>query len=55
MAARIYICDKCGFIFKRTGECNQCPDCGKNFVREASSDEKIEFEKRQREYNSVNK
>ena len=29
MAAKIYVCDNCGFLFTRTGECDQCPDCGK--------------------------
>jgi len=26
----------CGFVFNRTGECKQCPDCGKEILREAS-------------------
>lgn len=51
MAAKVYVCDNCGFMFTRTGECEQCPDCGKKMVRDASPEEKEEFAKRQKEYN----
>ena len=50
MAAKVYVCDNCGFMFIRTGECEQCPDCGKKTVREASPEEKEEFAERQKEY-----
>lgn len=29
----------CGFIFTRAGECTQCPDCGKEMLREATQEE----------------
>lgn len=29
----------CGFVFSRVGECTQCPDCGKEFLKEASEEE----------------
>ena len=51
MAAKIYVCDNCGFLFTRTGECDQCPDCGKKMVCDALPEEKEEFAKRQEEYN----
>lgn len=30
---------KCGFVFSRVGDCCQCPDCGKEMLREATYDE----------------
>lgn len=44
MPARVYACDTCGFVFTRTGECEQCPDCGKVTVRYANEKEIKEFE-----------
>jgi len=38
-----YICDYCHFQFERTGICEQCPDCGKERVREAADTEKEEY------------
>ena len=32
----IYACDNCHFLFSRTTEPEQCPDCGKYTVRRAS-------------------
>ena len=46
MSVKIYACDNCGFVFSRTGECNQCPDCGKITIRFATDKEKSEFEYR---------
>lgn len=46
MAAKIYSCKNCGFIFTRVGECDQCPDCGKYTVRLANEKEIKEFEYR---------
>ena len=48
MAAKIYSCKNCGFIFTRVGECDQCPDCGKYTVRLANKEEIKEFEHRKR-------
>ena len=39
----IYACDNCGFLFSRTSEPEQCPDCGKNAVRPANEVEQEEF------------
>ena len=40
----VYICEKCKFLFSRTVEPEQCPDCGKIAVRPATEMEKREFE-----------
>lgn len=42
----IFVCDKCHFIFSRTTEPEQCPDCGKYGVRLADEAERLEYEKR---------
>jgi len=39
----IYACDHCRFVFSRAGEVNACPDCGKPSVREATTEEKDEY------------
>lgn len=40
----IYVCDNCHFIFSRTAEPEQCPDCGKYTVRLADEAERQEYE-----------
>ena len=40
-----FACDKCHFLFSRTKEPEQCPDCGKYAVREADEAERLEYEK----------
>ncbi len=40
-----YICDACGFQFTRFEMPEQCPDCGKERIREATEKEKVRFEK----------
>ena len=45
----IFTCDNCGFIFSRTMETDQCPDCGKHMVRPANEDEQKEFAQRMAE------
>ena len=42
----ILACDNCGFIFSRTEETEQCPDCGKYEVRPANEEEQAEFAQR---------
>lgn len=42
----IFACDNCGFIFRRTNEMDQCPDCGKYTVRLANEAEQAEFKTR---------
>lgn len=39
----IYACDACHFLFKRVGEPEQCPDCGKYSIRAANEKEIEEF------------
>ncbi len=39
----VYICENCGYLFSRTGEEHQCPDCGRTRVRSASKAEIYKF------------
>lgn len=39
----VYICENCGYLFSRTNEGHQCPDCGKPQVRSASKAEIYQF------------
>lgn len=45
----IFTCDNCGFIFSRSEETEQCPDCGKHLVRSANEEEQEEFVQRMAE------
>lgn len=45
----IYTCEACHFTFARVGECEQCPDCGKKAIREATEDEIEDFNRYQEE------
>lgn len=45
----IFTCDNCGFIFSRSEETEQCPDCGKHLVRSANEEEQEEFAQRMAE------
>jgi len=45
----IFVCDNCHFLFSRTVEPEQCPDCGKYMVRPAVEAEQQEYEKRLKE------
>lgn len=49
MIKLILTCDNCGFIFSRSEETEQCPDCGKYEVRPANEDEQEEFATRMAE------
>lgn len=49
MIILILTCDNCGFIFSRTEETGQCPDCGKHLVRPANEEEQEEFAARMAE------
>ena len=42
----IYACDNCHFLFSQEVPADCCPDCGKENIRQATSDEIQEFEKR---------
>ena len=46
----IFVCDQCHFLFSRTKEPEQCPDCGKYAVREADEAERLEYEKLRKEF-----
>ena len=39
----IFVCDNCGYLFSRTVEPEQCPDCGKSLIRSANEIEQEEF------------
>lgn len=39
----VYTCNACRFTFKRIGDVETCPDCGKPALREATKEEKEEF------------
>jgi len=49
----IYTCNSCRFTFQRAGEVEECPDCGKLAVREATKKEKEEYRKNQAEYEKI--
>ncbi len=46
----IFVCDKCHFLFSRAVRPEQCPDCGKYAVREASEAEQQEYEEHLKEF-----
>jgi len=41
--AMIYTCNYCRFTFRRSGNIEECPDCGRLSVREATEKEKEEY------------
>lgn len=45
----IFTCGNCGFIFSRSEDTEQCPDCGKYEVRPANEAEQREFSARMAE------
>ena len=40
---KFYTCEKCGFVFTRTGECDTCPSCDEKSVRNATDKEAAEL------------
>lgn len=42
----VFACDTCYFLFSRTVEPEQCPECGKYTVRPATEEEQEEFQRR---------
>lgn len=44
-----YTCGKCSFTFTRSGDVEQCPDCGHCHIREAEADEVREYERNRAE------
>lgn len=40
----IYTCEHCYFTFSRVSKPEQCPDCGKPVIRQATPEEQLEFE-----------
>ena len=51
----VYTFNRCRFTFRRTGKVEDCPDCGKAAVREATEKEKAEYLKNQAEYDKEEK
>ena len=45
----IYACDACRFVFECVGEVHECPDCGKQMVREANEEEIEDYKRYQEE------
>lgn len=43
-------CDKCHFLFSRTMEPEQCPDCGKYAIRPADEAEQRGYEEHLKEF-----
>ena len=41
----VFVCEHCHFLFSRSQQPEQCPDCGKYAVRPAEPDEQAEFER----------
>jgi len=41
----VYTCKHCRFTFKRVGKIEDCPDCGKQTIHEATQEEKEEYER----------
>jgi rubrerythrin len=46
----VYVCERCRFVFERTGVAEACPDCGKPNIREASEEECAEYLKSRTEF-----
>ena len=46
---KYYTCEACRFQFVRHGEIIQCPDCGKESIRESTDDEIADFIRTQEE------
>ena len=46
----IFVCDRCHYLFSRTAEPEQCPDCGKYAVRMADEEERREYAERLKEF-----
>ncbi|WP_409967719.1 hypothetical protein RFF05_14280 [Bengtsoniella intestinalis] len=40
----VFACDHCKFLFSRTTEPEQCPDCGKFAVRAANQEEVADYQ-----------
>jgi len=51
----IYTCNHCRFTFRRSGAVENCPDCGKPAVREATPKEKDEYKKNLAEQEKIKK
>jgi len=45
----VYICGDCRFSFERAGAVDGCPDCGRSFIREATREEILEYQKNKAE------
>lgn len=45
----VYVCEHCHFEFERMSDVEQCPDCGKMAIREATSQEASVFRNRLQE------
>ena len=46
----IYTCGECLYTFMEREECEQCPDCGKKNVRQATEKEELEYYRNRAEF-----
>ena len=51
----VYTCKKCLFMFDRVGYVERCPDCGSEYFRPATKEERSEYESYQLEFNKESK
>ena len=49
----VYICDKCHFAFERAGAVENCVDCGKQGIREATDAETAEYRRNRAEISAM--
>lgn len=45
----VYICGDCRFCFERAGVVDSCPDCGHSFIRQATQEEILGYQKNKAE------
>lgn len=41
-----YVCENCGFLFRRIGAVERCPYCGGSCLRPANAEEKKQLEQK---------
>ena len=46
----IYTCEECLYTFMRQDGCEQCPDCGKKSIRQATEKEELDYYRNRAEF-----
>ena len=49
----IYTCASCLYTFMEQDRCEQCPDCGKKSVRQATEKKELEYYRNRAEFKTV--